>query len=457
MAPDVARSFDENVEAAMRRQHIPGVGIAVGVGGEVRYARGYGHRNLPDALTVDENTSFKIASVSKQFTAAALMLGVESRLVALDDPIRRFFPKLPFEGVCVADLLRHTSGIPGYSEVDDFDQRCRTSASPDEIIEIIGDLTPSFAPATNWEYSNSNYVLLARLLERIFDQSYRDVIRDRLARPAGLGATDVDDLATLRAGRAEGYARFALGDFERANPWNPSWEYGTGGLVSTAADLVRWNAALRSGRIVDAASFQQMGTPFILPDGRSTNYGFGLVVHDIDDLRELRHQGGLPGFSLENASYPDVDVDIVVLTNIDTVFTYFSITRPILAAALERSDLIVPVQTTPNRPVSNGIREPDVRHHIAALQRGDVDGLRPSRSMQRTLTPSHRSQLESLREFGPIREVQLMDWFRRPPRTFFGYDVLFAEERLVVAFGHSDDNHISAIYVAEFPEVPLRP
>jgi len=437
----------------MAAQRIPGISLAIGRKGRVEYARGYGYRNVAERVQPSAATTFGIASISKQFTAAGVMHLVERGLLSLDDPLSRFFPRIPGAAVIrIRHLLGHTSGVPGYTEVPDFDQLSRTIATPEEVVATVTERAPAFAPEGEWQYGNTNYVLLGSIIEAVSGESYEDFLSKLIFVPLGLTRTGVADNTTIRENDASCYSTYSLGDVEYAIEWDPSWAFATGGLYSTVEDLVAWNHALCSGRVISAESYARMTTSGRLKDGSDTNYGLGLFLDDLGGLREVRHSGGLPGFSLINATYPEIELDIVVLSNIGGIRTYLSIVRPILAILLDRPEIALWQQ--PKFPASTITKSEllDPRSWIAAAREGRIDELSLEAQFKRFLKPHRRAALERLNLLGELREIELIDTDRRDPETAFAYRAVFEKRVLEASIIAVDTGEIRSVSFREWDE-----
>lgn len=312
----------------------PGMAVAVGRGDEVVFLKGYGRANLEDEAPVTVDTVFAIASLTKQFTAAAVLLLVEDGKVGLDDPLSRFVPEAPqAERVTVRQALMQTSGIADYAD-DPAGERVKSvRRTPEEIAAWIAGLQPPFAfePGTSWAYSNSNYALLGLVIARASGESYESFLARRLFAPASMTRTALDDPADVVRGRARGYRalRGEPGRYRNADWISPTIPGPAGGLRSTAGDLLRWHAALFGGKIVGPASLALMTTPGRLTDGRTTksampasmqeawgsDYAMGVLVGSPDGRARIWHSGDIDGFSTWAAYYPEERLSIVILQN----------------------------------------------------------------------------------------------------------------------------------------------
>lgn len=333
LCPSSVAAIEASVRTTMA-QGAPGMVVGVARAGEPLYVRAFGLADLEHNVPVIRDTVFKLASITKQFTAAAVLRLVEDREVSLDDRLSRFVPELPQAGqVTLYQLLVHTSGIPDYAE-DPAGLRTKSVArTPAQMLEWIAGLKPQFHfdPGTRWSYSNSNYVLLGVVVERVSGQSLGAFFAERLLRPAGLTATTFDDPRDVVPDRSQGYRKDKGSPRGYANAdWiSPTIPGAAGGLRTTVDDLLRWSHALFSGRVLAPVTVTRMVSAGKLGDGRTTksgmpeewqrglnsDYGMGVFVTDTSVERRIWHAGDIDGFSTWLAHYPDVDVTIAVMQN----------------------------------------------------------------------------------------------------------------------------------------------
>ncbi|HUG52597.1 MAG TPA: serine hydrolase domain-containing protein [Vicinamibacteria bacterium] len=307
-SPDHA-ALVESVDAlagdALQRGPIAGLSIAVVADGRTVLAKGYGHADREAAVAATADTSYPIASVTKQFTAAAVLRLAEQGRLSLEDPLRRFFPAArPKIGVLtLRHLLSHTSGL--------------TRGGPAPRAAALSVLTrggTARAQGAHWDYSNYNFSLLGLVIEQASGRSYADYVRDELAVPLGLTGTGYCEDGTALPGRARDY----LSGLKTVTPtdyWTQARFFASGGLCSTVLDLVRWTKALEEGRVVRPASLQAMRSPTPLPEGVEADYGYGTRLGMTGGHRKLGHTGGGQGNKAVLARYPDDDLTVVVLLN----------------------------------------------------------------------------------------------------------------------------------------------
>jgi D-alanyl-D-alanine carboxypeptidase len=256
-------------------------------------------------------TRFEIASLSKQFTAAAILQLADTGKLSVDDPVSKFYKDAPlnWQGITIHQLLTHTSGIPN-NEISDFPKGIAASYTPDELIETFRSRPLAFAPGTKWAYTNTEYYLLAWIIEYVSGEKYGAYLAGHIFKPLKMTHSGFAPTLAIIPNMAEGYT--VEGEHLRHRDYfDRSLEIGAGGIFTTAEDMILWNKALDSPGFLSARSLDLMFTPH--PPG---NYGYGWFV-DINPRRRIYHEGGDPGFAAFEVRYPDQRLLIVVLSNQD--------------------------------------------------------------------------------------------------------------------------------------------
>jgi D-alanyl-D-alanine carboxypeptidase len=342
----VVSEIDSTVRAFVDNGDLPALAAGVWAKGRPIYMRGHGMAHIDAAVAASESTPFRIGSIAKQMTAAAVMrLEAQGRL-SLSDPISRFIDDAPahWEPVTLHHLLTHTGGMPSYTDRQEWRERHSEKLSVDDLIAIFRDLPLTFEPGTSWAYSNSGYLLLGPVIERASGRSYSEYVTEELAAPLGLRETGPCD--ERRAGMAVGYRPGAEGFIPAASN-QIGGPFADGDLCSSVRDLLRWTNALSEGRVVSAESWSRMTSRARLDDGREIHYGYGFDLLHLEGVGEVvEHGGGVPGFRSHLAYYPEQDVAIVVLTNRGTDTAQMvkeAIARHLFADLLPRTvDLALP-------------------------------------------------------------------------------------------------------------------
>jgi CubicO group peptidase (beta-lactamase class C family) len=299
---------------AMGEQSIPGLSVAIVRDGQVIEERGYGTADPRDPHLATENTLYQIASVSKQFTAAAVLRLAEQGTLRLDQPVTDFVDGLPaqYRRVTLDRLLNHTAGVPNFTE---FFREFHRPLTPAQLVDSLAARPLLFTPGTGFHYSNSGYYLLGLVIERATGDSYGDWMRRQFWAPLGMDDTHY---CGTRPGTAlpSGYARNRRGDAVRVEPWDPSVLYAAGSVCSTAADLAKWEVALGEGKVLSPASYRMMTTPVGGADPNvRMSYGFATMVDTTEAGPYLHHDGAVAGFRAQVAWYPAERLAVVVLMN----------------------------------------------------------------------------------------------------------------------------------------------
>ncbi len=306
-------AVDNIVQTRMKEQNIPGAAVAVVKRGKVVKLKGYGMASLEFGVPVTAETVFEIGSVSKQMTAAGIMLLVEEGKVGLDEKISRYLPDTPeaWKDVTVRHLLTHSSGIKSYSSLDGFELSRRV-----KINGFIKQLAPyplEFTPGEKNIYSNSGFNLLAYIIETQSGKPYIVFMRERIFHPFGMSKTTVRDPQFIVPLRANGYEW--SDDHYSGRDASLTDLMGAGSIVSTAGDMLKWNAALSGGTFLKPESKAAIWTQFTFNSGEKSAYGFGWRISEIRGHKLIGHTGQTAGFGAANFRYPGDDVTITVLTN----------------------------------------------------------------------------------------------------------------------------------------------
>jgi D-alanyl-D-alanine carboxypeptidase len=311
LTPSVRRQIDAIALGALAHQHLASVTLAVASGGTIIYTRGYGYRNLAKRLPATPDTIYNIASMSKQFTAACVMLLQQDGTLTIDDRLSKYIPELLYaRSITLRNLLNHTSGLVDY--LDLLDAR---DLSTIKILAALKKAPLRFAPGSRYEYSNSNYVLLGEVVRRASGMPFDDFVRRRIFAPLGLTSTSVGTAPKDLVNGAIDYTvvdgRIELGPQLGA----AELDFPDGGVNSTVGDLVKWDTALDAGRVVRDDLVRMMFTPG--PHGTETtyDYGLGLTIANAYGHREVAHQGEYAGYAGENVTFPDDRFDVILLGN----------------------------------------------------------------------------------------------------------------------------------------------
>jgi D-alanyl-D-alanine carboxypeptidase len=341
---EVEAKIDATAQQDVASGRVVGAAVAVLRDGELVFAKGYGRANVELGAPVNPKTVFRIGSLTKQFTAAAVLLLAEQGKLKIDDKLSLYLPNFPrASDVTLRDLLDHTSGIHNFTESPVIDKISTSGATVQELVADIAGQSPlyDFEPGHGWWYSNSNYALLGAVIEKVSGETWAAFMKAEVFHKLGMADTAADDAHDVVAGRASGYSLIGgvPGKFRNANFTDMSVPYAAGALRSTAVDMGRWNAALFGGKLLKPESLNEMLAPGRLRSGAETQtgiawpggkayappagyvpgpYAFGLDHHLENGRRIIGHDGSIAGFDSVMQTYVDEGLTIIVLTNTDS-------------------------------------------------------------------------------------------------------------------------------------------
>ena len=310
LAQDTAR-MDQIIQSYVTDHKFMGTAF-VAQGDRVILDKAYGSANLEWNVANTPNTKFRLGSVTKQFTAASILLLEERGKLSVNDPVKKFIPDAPaaWDKVTIFHLLTHTSGIADFTSFPDYPKIEPFATTSAKLVALFRDKPLDFAPGEKWSYDNSGYVLLTHLIETITGDSYEKFVRENIFTPLGMKDTGYDSNAAIIPRRASGYSP-GRGGIENAGFIHMSVPQGAGALYSTTGDLFRWEQGLFGGKILKAASLEKMITPF------KNDYAFGLTVATAGGRKRISHGGGIEGFNTDLAFYPDDKLTVIVLSNLN--------------------------------------------------------------------------------------------------------------------------------------------
>lgn len=356
-APDraaLSAAIDSMARQELAGGRVAGFSIAVARRGEVLFARGYGMADLELEVPVTAEMVFRLGSITKQFTAAAIMRLVEEGKLNLDDEFTKYLPDYPTNGhrITIRHLLTHTSGIKSYTGLGPrWLEKVRLDLTHEELVALFRDEPLDFEPGAKYLYNNSGYYLLGMIIEQLTGQSYADYLAETFFRPLGLEATSYCDDTALVKHRARGYAQGGDG-LVNAAPMSMTQPFAAGALCSTALDLVRWQEALAGGAVVSEASYRAMTTPATLNDGAPVGYGFGLSLgRKLEGRPLIGHGGGIFGFVTSLSYLPDEGLTVVVLVNTERGVNPGQLGERIMRRALGLSSAPVSIAPAGGAPV----------------------------------------------------------------------------------------------------------
>ncbi len=309
-AQDTAARMEELVQSYVTAKQFMG-SVLVSQQGKILLSKGYGSANLEWEIPNFPNTKFRLGSITKQFTAASILLLEERGKLKVEDPVKKYMADAPaaWDKITIFHLLTHTSGIPSFTSFPDYRSTEAAPTTPESLVARFRDKPLEFQPGEKWNYSNSGYALLGYLIEKISGQSYSEFVQQNIFNPLGMKDSGYDSNSAIIAHRASGYAPGANG-LANAGFIHMTVPFSAGALYSTTEDLLKWEQALFGGKVLSQASLAKMTTPF------KQDYAFGLSVSANHGFKIIEHGGGIEGFSTQLSYYPDDKLIIIVLGNI---------------------------------------------------------------------------------------------------------------------------------------------
>lgn len=298
----------------------PGAAVIVVKDGRTLFRKAYGMADLELGVPLQPDMVFRLGSITKQFTAAAILMLAEEGKLSLQDPIEKHLAGYPTQGhvITIEHLLTHTSGIQSYTDMPGWmTSRIQSPMTVTELIDGFKKEPMQFAPGERWAYNNSGYILLGAIVEKASGKTYEAFVKERIFQPLGMTASYYDRTEPIIPKRAPGYTR--EGDQPRnARYLSMTQPYAAGSLASTVDDLARWDGSQYTETLLKKASLERAWTPYVLKDGKPTGYGYGWGVSKLRGRRAISHGGGIFGFSTYAVRLPDERVYVAVLCNSDS-------------------------------------------------------------------------------------------------------------------------------------------
>lgn len=313
--PDAA-AIDKIANQVLAGTQVPSAVVGIVKDGKIVFVKGYGNGRLDPPMPANPQMRYSIGSISKQFTAAAVLMLQEQGKISLDDPVSKYFPDLTRAGeVTIRELLSHTSGYQDYYPQDYVPKFMVSPTTTQHIMDTWAKMPLDFNPGTRWQYSNTNYVIAGAVVEKITGRPLFDLLKQKVFDPLGMKSVINTDQRSLADTDAVGYFRYAAGPPHPEAKEGNGWLSAAGELSMTVEDLLKWDISLMSQSILKPASYRQLETEVQLKDGIGTEYALGLDVYDASGHRVLQHSGEVTGFTANNMVLPDDRVAIAVLTN----------------------------------------------------------------------------------------------------------------------------------------------
>ena len=319
-SPAYAAEVDDIANKALASTGVTSASVAIVKDSKLAYVHAYGKARIDPPQTADPAMRYSIGSISKQFTASAILLLAEEGKLSLNDHVSRFVPGLTRgDEVTIRQILSHTSGYQDYWPQDYVPPFMLSQVNAQKILDIWARKQLDFEPGTKWQYSNTNFVIAGLIVEKAGKMPFIDFLMQRIFKPLGMTSVLNIDQNKLTESDATGYFRFALGPPRVAPKEGKGWLFAAGELAMTAEDLEKWNLSILKQSLLKPASYKELETAVLLKDGSSSGYALGIGVVRANGHRVLQHGGEVSGFTSTSAILPDDGIAVVVLTNQDAI------------------------------------------------------------------------------------------------------------------------------------------
>lgn len=299
----------------------PGIVVLIARNNQVVYEKAFGSANVELNVPLQPDMVFRIGSITKQFTAIAILQLLEQGKISLKDSIQQYIKDFPSKGytITIENLLTHTSGIMDYTNADTSHNPYieREDFTPERIIGYFKNTPLEFEPGTKYNYSNSGYLLLAYIVQKVTGEDYHKYLEENILKPAGLANTFYATENTIVPKRVKGYTR-DRGFYENCEYQTISIGFGCGDLMSTADDLYKWNNALLANKLVKKETLDKAFTPYILKNEIPTSYGYGWFINSVNGNKCIHHEGQVSGFISVEQYFPEKNIYVAILTNIQS-------------------------------------------------------------------------------------------------------------------------------------------
>jgi D-alanyl-D-alanine carboxypeptidase len=318
LPPATSSGIDAAAAEVLKATGVPSASVAVVQGGKVAYVKAYGMARLEPAMPAKPEMQYSIGSISKQFTATVLLLLMQDGKLKLDDPVGKYLPELTRANeVTIRQVLSMTSGYQDFWPEDYVMTSMMKPTNPQQILDVWGKKPLDFEPGTQWQYSNTNYVIAGRIAEIVGGKLLIEQLQERIFKPLKMTGVLNSDASRLPPNDPTGYYQHALGPLRPAPLEGQGWMFAAGELAMPASDLALWNISLMDRTLLKNASYETMFTEVKLKDGKGTGYGLGVQVGDRNGRRFIEHSGEVSGFVSENIVFQNDKAAVTVLTNED--------------------------------------------------------------------------------------------------------------------------------------------
>lgn len=438
LSSDERAKVDETVHKVLDTTGVPSASLAMVKDGKIAYTQAYGSARLDPHFPATPQMAYSIGSISKQFTAAAVLMLQEQGKLSLDDKVGKWLPDLTrANDITIRQVLSMTSGYQDYAPQDYMVPEWEKPISAQQILDRWAKKPLDFEPGTKWQYSNTNYVIAGLIVEKVAGKPLFEMLQERVFTPLHMNGVLDTNAKKLPDSDPQGYFRYALGPLRPSPHEGPGWMYAAGELAMTPAELASWNISLMHQSLLKPASYLAMETETLLKNGVGTTYGLGMTVRSTRGHRVLEHSGEVSGFVAENIVLPDDGFAVVVLTNQDAINAAGDIGRQLTTAFLNNSNVSDPKQDALVRKVFDDLRSGKIDR---ALFTDNANAYFTSQALQ--------DYAGSLTALGDIQSFHQTANSLRGGMTHMSYEVKFAQKTVGINIYQMPDGKFEQYLVA---------
>ena len=429
---------DEIAHKILQTTGVPSASLAVVKDGKVVYAQAYGIARLEPRLPATTEMAYSIGSISKQFTATAVLMLQQQGKLLLDDKISKWLPDLTrANDITLRQVLSMISGYQDYAPQDYMIPEWEKPISAQQILDRWAHIPLDFEPGTKWQYSNTNYVIAGYIVEKVSGQPLFAYIREHILTPLGMASALDTNAKRLPDNDPQGYFRYALGPLRPAPHEGPGWMFAAGELAMTPNDLAKWDISVMNESLLKPASYLAMETETLLKNGVGTRYGLGMSVSSTRGHRILEHSGEVSGFVSDNIVLPDDKFAVAVLTNQDAIGAAGQIGRQVMSAFLDSGNVSDPKQNALVRKVFDDLRA------------GKIDRTLFTDNANSYFTQQALSDYStSLTELGEVQSFRQTSNSLRGGMTHMSYEVKFPQKTVGINIYQMPDGKFEQYLVA---------
>lgn len=438
LTSDQRAEIDGIAHKVLQTTGVPSASLAIVKDGQMVYAQAYGDARLDPNLPATTQMAYSVGSISKQFTAAAVLMLQQQGKLSLDDKVSKWLPSLTRANeITLRQVLSMTSGYQDYAPQDYMIPDWEKAISAQQILDRWARIPLDFEPGTKWQYSNTNYVVAGYIVEKISGQPLFEYIREHILAPLGQGSALDTNTKKLPDNDPQGYFRYALGPLRPAPHEGPGWMFAAGELAMTPSDLAKWDISLMNESLLKPQSYLAMETEMLLKNGVGTQYGLGMRVTTAKGHRMLEHSGEVSGFVAENIVLPDDKFAVAVLTNQDAIGAAGDIARQVLLGFIE------------SKNVSDPKQDALVRRVFDDLRAGKIDRALFTDNANSYFTQQALSDYSSsLTALGEVQSFKQTSNSLRGGMTHMSYEVKFPQKTVGINIYQMPDGKLEQYLVA---------